>query len=216
MVEQYRERLSQAIITGDSDSAAQVTQEALAQGADPLRIIQEIIVPTLTEVGDRFQEMEIFLPELMMAGEAAAASTSLLETAIAKAGGERPSLGTVVIGTVQGDIHDIGKNIVSSILSAHGFNVVDLGRDVSPETFLEAAEKNQAGIIGLSALMTTTRPAQRSTIRLLEELGVRGQYKVIVGGGSVTPDWAEEIGADAYAENAAEAADVCKRLIGAV
>jgi len=216
MVEQYRERLSQAIITGDSDSAAQVTQEALAQGADPLRIIQEIIVPTLTEVGDRFQEMEIFLPELMMAGEAAAASTSLLEAAIAKAGGERPSLGTVVIGTVQGDIHDIGKNIVSSILSAHGFNVVDLGRDVSPETFLEAAEKNQAGIIGLSALMTTTRPAQRSTIRLLEELGVRGQYKVIVGGGSVTPDWAEEIGADAYAENAAEAADVCKRLIGAV
>jgi 5-methyltetrahydrofolate--homocysteine methyltransferase len=216
MVERYRQRLSEAIVSGDDQVAAAVTREALSEGADPLRVIQEIIVPTLTEVGDRFQEMEIFLPELMMAGEAAAASTSLLEAAIAQVGGERPSLGTVVIGTVQGDIHDIGKNIVSSILSAHGFNVVDLGRDVSPEAFLEAAEKNRASIVGLSALMTTTRPAQRSTIRLLEELGVRGQYKVIVGGGSVTSDWAEEIGADGYAENAAEAADLCKSLVSNV
>ena len=214
MLDKLKDSLAAAIAEGDSQRAAQVTQTLLAEGADPLDIIQQIIVPTLTNVGERFQAFEIFLPELMMAGDAAAASTALLEEAIAATGGARPTLGTIVLGTVQGDIHDIGKNIVGTILKSHGFNVIDLGRDVAPEAFIDEAEKHKAAIIAMSALMTTTRPAQRHTINLLTELGKRDKYKVIVGGGCVTAEWAAQIGADGYAENAAGAVVVCKRLVG--
>jgi len=213
MIDTYRDKLATAITDGESEQAAELTRAALAAGADPLAIIQQIMVPTLTAVGERFQAFEIFLPELMMAGEAAAAATTLLEDAIDKAGGERPNLGTVVLGTVEGDIHDIGKNIVGTILKSHGFNVIDLGRDISPARFVEEAERNKAAIIAMSSLMTTTRPAQRNTINLLSELGQRAQYKVIVGGGCVTADWANDIGADGYAENAAQTAVLCKTLV---
>jgi len=214
MVDKYMNELATAIVDGENEQAAEITRAALADGADPLEIIQKTLVPTLTGVGERFQAFEVFLPELMMAGDAAAAATELLEEAITSAGGERPNLGTVVLGTVEGDIHDIGKNIVGTILKSHGFKVVDLGRDISPARFLEEAERNQAAIIAMSSLMTTTRPAQRNTVNLLSELGVRDQYKVIVGGGCVTADWSDDIGADGYAENAAQTAVLCKKLVG--
>jgi corrinoid protein of di/trimethylamine methyltransferase len=211
--EEIYNNLSEALQQGDGNEAEAITKEALKQGVDPLTIIQEIIVPTLTKIGQDFQDFTIFLPELMMAGDAAKRSTALLESAIAEAGGETGSLGTVIIGTVENDVHDIGKNIVGTLLNAHGFKVVDLGRDVSPSTFLNTAQKESAQIVALSSLMTTTRPAQRSTINLFKEVGERENYKIIVGGGSVKSDWAEEIGADGYAEDAAAAVELCKELV---
>jgi len=209
--EATKEKLGEALASGDKAAAIAATQEGLSGGLDPLRILQEIVVPTMTMVGDKFQAFELFLPELMAAGEAAAAAGELLEKAIQGAGQERKSLGVVALGTVKGDIHDIGKNIVAAILRAHGFSVMDLGRDVSAETFLDAAEK--VDIVGMSSLMTTTRPNQRSVIQLFKEVGIRDKVKIIVGGGCVTADWAEEIGADGYAADAAGAANLCKRLL---
>ena len=211
--EEIHKNLSEALQQGDAKQAEAITKEALSQGLDPLLIIQEIIVPTLTKIGQDFQDFVIFLPELMMAGDAAKRSTAILEDAIAAAGGETGSLGTVVIGTVENDVHDIGKNIVGTLLNAHGFKVIDLGRDVAPSTFLTTAQKERANIVALSSLMTTTRPAQRSTINLFAEVGERENYKIIVGGGSVKSDWAEEIGADGYAEDAAAAVELCKKLV---
>lgn len=212
--EEIRIRLSDAVHEGDAEEAEAVTRQALEEGVDPLDLIRRVIVPTLTEVGTRFQKFEIFLPELMMAGDAARRSTALLEQAIADAGGKTAYLGTVVIGTVEGDVHDIGKNILGSLLNAHGFKTVDLGRDVSPSMFLKAAARENANIVAMSALMTTTRPAQRRTIALFEEVGERDKYRIIVGGGSVDQAWADQIGADGYAEEAASAAALCKELLG--
>jgi corrinoid protein of di/trimethylamine methyltransferase len=212
--EQLHKNLAEALQQGDGEQAEAITKEALAHGMNPLMIIQEIIVPTLTKIGQDFQDFVIFLPELMMAGDAAKRSTALLEEALEASGEETGSLGTVVIGTVENDVHDIGKNIVGTLLNAHGFKVIDLGRDVAPSTFLDTARKERAQIIALSSLMTTTRPAQRSTINLFQEVGERENYQIIVGGGSVKSEWAEEIGADGYAEDAASAVELCKKLVG--
>ncbi len=205
--------LSRALRTGDADGAEAATRQALESGADPLALIQQVVVPTLTEVGNDFQEFRIFLPELMKAGEAAKRAGALLEEAIAAQGKASVSLGTVVIGTVENDVHDIGKNIVATLLKAHGFKVVDLGRNVAPSVFLDAAERERADIVAMSSLMTTTRPAQRSTIDLFRQTGQRARYKIIVGGGSVNQQWADEIGADGYAADAAGAVELCKRLL---
>lgn len=213
ITEQLRAELSEALRQGDADKAEALTRQALDGGADPLEVIQGIIVPALTEVGQLFQEFKIFLPELMLAGEAAKRATAILEEAIAASGQASASLGTVVIGTVENDVHDIGKNIVSTLLSSHGFKVVDLGRDVAPSAFLDAALKEQADIVAMSSLMTTTRPSQRSTINLFKEVGEREKFKIIVGGGSVNQQWADEIGADGYAADAAAAVELCKSLI---
>jgi methanogenic corrinoid protein MtbC1 len=149
----------------------------------------------------------------MAAGDAAQAATQILEAEIAAAGRQSASLGTIVLGTVQNDIHDIGKNIVKTLLSSHGFKVVDIGRDVAPSKFLEAAEREKADIVAMSALMTTTRPATRSTINLFAEAGARADYKMIIGGGCIDQTWANEIGADGYAADAAGAVDLCKKLV---
>jgi 5-methyltetrahydrofolate--homocysteine methyltransferase len=210
--EQIRAGLSEALRLGDADEAEATVGQALKEGIDPLDLIQEVIVPTLTEVGRLFQDFAIFLPELMMAGDAAQRCTALLEEAIAAAGKEMAIQAKVLIGTVQGDVHDIGKNIVRTLLTAHGFKVVDLGRDVSPSAFLKAASKERADIVAMSALMTTTRPAQRRTINLFNEVGERDKYRIIVGGGSVDQHWADEIGADGYAPEAASAVELCKKL----
>ncbi|MBS1251474.1 MAG: Methionine synthase [Anaerolineales bacterium] len=212
--EQIRAGLSEALHQGDAGGAERIARQALEEGVDPLSLIQNVIVPALTEVGQLFQDFKIFLPELMSAGEAAKRATTPIEEAISAMGGQVASLGTVVIGTVANDVHDIGKNIVGTLLTAHGFRVVDLGRGVSPSAFLEAAEKEAADIVGMSSLMTTTRPAQRSTIRLFEEVDKRHRYKIVVGGGSVSQQWADEIGADGYAPDAASAAELCKELVG--
>ena len=212
--EDIRLGLSEALQEGEEDQAEILTRQALDAGIDPLDLIKEVLVPTLSKVGEDFQEFRIFLPELMLAGEAAKRATVLLEAAIVAQGKVLSTLGKVVIGTVEGDIHDIGQNIVSSLLSANGFEVTNLGRNVKPSAFLEAAEQAGADIVGMSALMTTTLPMQRRTIKLFEEVGARDKYKLLVGGGAVNDRWVEEIGADGFAPDAAAAVDLCKRLMG--
>ena len=211
--EEIRQGLSEALKDGDEDQAEMLTRRALEDGIDPLELIKEVLIPTLTQVGEDFQEFRIFLPELMLAGEAAKRAGTLLEAAIAAQGKVLETLGKVVIGTVEGDIHDIGQNIVSSLLSANGFEVTNLGRNVKPSTFLEAAEQQGADIVGMSALMTTTLPMQRRTIKLFEEVGARDKYLLLVGGGAVSERWVEEIGADGFAPDAAAAVELCKTLL---
>lgn len=212
--EKARKDLSEALRQGLVEEASALTRQAVAAGNDPLDLIQHVLVPTLTEVGRQFQAFDIFLPELMAAGDAAQAATQILEAEIAAQGRQTASLGTVVLGTVQNDIHDIGKNIVRTLLSSHGFKVIDIGRDVAPSKFLEAAERENADLIAMSALMTTTRPSTRSTINLFVEAGARSKYKIIIGGGCIDPAWAKEIGADGYAPDAVGAVDLCKSLLG--
>jgi len=205
--------LSEALKNGVTEEAKVMTQQALEAGIKPLDIIEDILVPTLTEIGRRFQDFEIFLPELMMAGEAAEAITTIVEKATLDAGQPSLSKGTVILGQVEGDMHDIGRNIVSTLLKSHGFNVVDLGRDVSASSFLEAAEKEKADIIALSALMTTTLPAQKRTINLFSEVRKREEFFIVVGGGAVSEEWANEIGSDGYSTDAAGAVELCKKLM---
>jgi 5-methyltetrahydrofolate--homocysteine methyltransferase len=205
--------LSEALKKGETEKAEQLTQQALELGMEPLDVVQKILVPTLTDVGNRFQNFEIFLPELMMAGEAAQKVTDLVEEATLAAGEPSLNLGTVVLGQVEGDMHDIGRNIVGTLLNSHGFKVIDLGRDVPASTFLDAAEKEKADIVALSALMTTTLPAQKRTISLFNEVGKREDFYIIVGGGAVSSNWATEIGSDGYSPDAAGAVDLCKRLL---
>lgn len=205
--------LSGALTNGDVDTSVELTQKALKDGIEPLDLIQQVIVPTLTKVGQDFQNFVIFLPELMSAGEAAEKATEILEKHIAESGRKSAALGTLVIGTVENDVHDIGKNIVSTLMRSHGFKVVDLGRDVSPSSFLEAAQRENADIVAMSSLMTTTRPYTRSTLNLFKEVGVRDQFKIVIGGGCITQEWADEIGADGYAPDAASAVEMCKKLM---
>jgi 5-methyltetrahydrofolate--homocysteine methyltransferase len=205
--------LAEALKNGQSDQAEKLTQIALDQGTEPLDIVQQILVPTLTEVGNRFQNFEIFLPELMMAGEAAEKVTALVEQATLDAGKPSLNLGTVILGQVEGDMHDIGRNIVGTLLNSHGYKVIDLGRDVPASAFLEAAEKEKADIVALSALMTTTLPAQKRTISLFSEVGKREDFYIIVGGGAVSLDWSNEIGSDGYSPDAAGAVELCNQLL---
>ncbi len=205
--------LSTALKNGETDEAKEMTQKALEQGMEPLAIIEEILVPTLTEIGEKFQKFEIFLPELMMAGEAAEAMTAIVEKATLDAGQPSLNKGTVILGQVEGDMHDIGRNIVGTLLKSHGFKVVDMGRDVPASAFLDAAEKEEADIIALSALMTTTLPAQKRTINLFSEVRKREEFFIVVGGGAVSEEWAKEIGSDGYSADAAGAVELCKSLM---
>ena len=210
-----KQRLTQALTEGETETAEAVALEALEQKLDPLALISEVMIPALTAVGSDFQAGKIFLPELLMAGDAAQAVSKHLEAAIGAQGRTTAPLGIVVLGTVQGDIHDIGKNIVVTLLRAHGFRVVDLGRDVAPSGFLDAAKEHNAHIVAMSSLMTTTRPLALNTLNLFKEVGMKDRFRLIVGGGCVTRDWAEEAGFDGYAEDAAAAVDLCKTLVKA-
>jgi 5-methyltetrahydrofolate--homocysteine methyltransferase len=205
--------LSEALKKGLTNEAEKLTQQAIEQGMKPLDIVQKILVPTLTDVGKRFQDFEIFLPELMMAGEAAEKVTAIVEEVTLKAGQPSLNLGTVILGQVEGDMHDIGRNIVGTLLKSHGFKVVDLGRDVPASAFLDAAEKEKADVVALSALMTTTLPAQKRTINLFSEVQKREDYYIIVGGGAVSKEWSTEIGADGFSRDAAGAVELCKTLL---
>lgn len=207
------QKLGSALAQGDKDAAVAATQEALAQGIAPVALVQEVIVPSLTEVGRQFENLDIFLPELMAAGEAGNACTELIEQAILKSGSQMQAEGTVVIGTVKGDIHDIGKNIVASLLKAQGFKVIDLGKDVPAARFLEAAETNHADIIAASALMSITRAGARDVAILLHDRGVKDQFFYIVGGGSITQEYADEIAADGFSENGGGAVELAKSLM---
>jgi methanogenic corrinoid protein MtbC1 len=211
--EVLKSRLYQAILEGEAETAENAVVVALGEDLDPIEIIEAAMIPALREVGDRFHGGEYFLPELLLAGEAAEKVNEHLTKAIIARGQTRRSEGVVLIGTVQGDVHDIGKNIVVFLLQANGFRVIDLGRDVSPGRFVEAAEQTTPDIIGLSALMTTTLPMTRSTIALFEEVGLRGERKVIIGGGAATQEWADRCGADGFASDAVGAVELCRRLM---
>ncbi len=205
--------LANALIQGDKDAAVKATQYALEQGSQPLELVQKVIVPTLTEVGRRFEELEIFLPELMASGEAGNACTALIEYAIVQSGNQVHSEGTVVIGTAKGDIHDIGKNIVISLLKAHGYKVIDLGKDVPAARFIDEAEANHADVIATSALMSITRAGCREVADLLRDRGLRAKYRFIVGGGSIDQVYSDEIGADGFSETGSGAVDLVKALV---
>lgn len=205
--------LAGALQEGDAERAEQLTRDLLDGGVEPLVLIKQVVVPTLTVVGQRFQDFEIYLPELMLAGEAARRATSVIEEAAKKSGVETTLAGTVVLGTVEGDVHDIGKNIVGALLTAHGFRVIDIGRDVKPSRFLTAADESGCDIVAISALMTTTLPAAQRTLRLFAEQGGASRYCLIVGGGAVTKEWSQQAGAAGYAPEAAAAVALCKLLM---
>lgn len=207
------DQLSTALMEGDREASARMTEDALAAGLDPVALIQEVIVPALTEVGQRFEDLDIFLPELMAAGEAGNAASKVLEDALTRGGGQMHTEGVVVIGTVKGDIHDIGKNILASLYKAHGYKVVDLGKDVSAATFVESAEGNGADVIAASALMSITRAGCREVADLLRELKLESKYVLLVGGGSIDQPYADEIGADGYSFTASGAVELTKTLL---
>jgi len=206
--------MKQTVLDGDADEAERLARQALEAGVPPLEAIEQGYVKGIEEVGALFEKGEMFLPELVAAAEAMKQALGVLQPALETSAQGRKVLGRVVIGTVKGDIHDIGKSIVGSMLTASGFDVLDLGVDVDIAAFVEKAKEFNADIVGLSALLTTTMPAQREVIRKLEEAGLRGKIKVMVGGAPVTERWAVEIGADGYAEDAIRAVAAAKKMMG--
>ncbi len=207
-------RLTEAILEGDVETAENLSKEAIKLGLDPLEVIEKSVVKGVSIVGEKFEKGEAFLPELIMAGNAAQACVNILKEEIKKRGKRIKSLGRVVIGTVQGDIHDIGKNIVAALLVSNGFEVYDLGVDVPPEAFIKKIKEVNADVVGLSALVSTTLLSQEKTIKAIEKAGLRGKVKVIIGGAPVTEEWAKSIGADAYATDAMEGVRKIKKLLG--
>ena len=212
--EQFKD-MAQSVIDGEVEDAERLARQAIEQGVDPLDAINQGFVVGVNHVGEGYAAGEMFLPDLVLAGEAMKAAVAVLEPEMKRRGTKRQMLGTVVMGTVEGDIHDIGKTLVATMLSATGFQVYDLGVDVPVETFLEKAREANADVVGLSALLTTTMVKQKTVIEALEEAGLRPQVKVMVGGAPVTRSWAEEIGADGYSEDAIGAVAVAKELVGA-
>jgi corrinoid protein of di/trimethylamine methyltransferase len=211
--ERLFEEMAATVIDGLPDKARELADQALQAGIDPLEAIDQGFKPGMDVVGEGFAKGELFIPDLMMSGEAMKAAIAALEPEMMKRRQQREVLGRVVIGTVQGDIHEIGKTLVATMLAANGFEVRDLGVDVAAEQFLDAVREMDANVVGLSALLTTTLLNQEVVIHALEEAGLREQVKVVVGGVPANEEWAEEIGADAYADNATEAVEVVKRLV---
>ncbi|MFB0507598.1 MAG: corrinoid protein [Thermodesulfobacteriota bacterium] len=207
------ERLSFSVVKGDKEMARQAAQEVIEQTIDPIEAIEKGLSRGMDIVGERFSKMEAFLPELMMAAQTFDAAMGILEPEIAAQKKEVATRGTIVMGTIKGDVHNIGKNIVVMMLKTGGFDVHDLGVDIPPLSFVEAAQKNKADIIALSSLMTTTMPGQGEVIEVLKEMGLRDQYCVIVGGGPVNQEWADQIGADGYGETAADAVLLARELL---
>jgi corrinoid protein of di/trimethylamine methyltransferase len=206
------EKLYEAILNGDDQATVAATREALDQGAAPEDLIDRGMIPAMGEAGRRFEEEEYFVPELLLAARAMKGALELLRPRLADRGAEPK--GRVVIGTVKGDLHDIGKNLVASMLEGAGFEVKDLGTDVAPERFVDAVLKNGADLLGLSALLTVTMPAMKSTVDALEKAGLRGRVKVLVGGAPLSPEYSDEIRADAYADNASAAVRMARELVG--
>ena len=207
-------QLREAVILGEPDQARELAAQALEAGVAPLTAIEEALNPGMQVVGDRYESGEYFIPDLVMSAEAMKAAMAVFEPALIARQEQRQVLGTVVIGTVEGDIHEIGKSLVATMLGAAGFQVHDLGVDVPASEFVRRVQETGANVVGLSALLTTTMLNQEAVIEALEEAGLREQVKVVIGGAPTSTDWAQTIGADAYAENANEAVGVVKGLLG--
>jgi len=206
------QKLYDAVLNGDAKTAVAVTRDAIAENIDPLQLISGTMVPAMDEVGKRYEEEEYFVPELLLSARAMKGSLQLLRPLLVERGA-KPT-GTVAIGTVKGDLHDIGKNLVASLLEGGGFEVIDLGADVPPEKFIEAIREKGAQIVCLSALLTVTMPSMKTTIEALKQAGVREHVKVLVGGAPVTQQYADDIGADGYGESAGNAVAMARRMCG--
>ncbi|HOA35759.1 MAG TPA: corrinoid protein [Bacillota bacterium] len=205
------EKIKAAILDGDVEETAALVKKALADGLEPLEVLNKGCIPGIEKAGALFEAEEFFLPELITAGEATKAAMELLLPELRKKEDAWQSAGKFVIGTVEGDMHDIGKSIVASMLSAAGFEVFDLGIDVSAERFIEEIKTKEPDFLGLSALLTSTMPKQQEVIDALKEAGLRDKVKVFVGGAPVSSEWAEKIGADGYAEDAVAAVKLAKK-----
>ena len=203
--------LMDAVMKGMPKDATCITKELLDAGMGAEKILYEALIPAMDKIGDDFQNCEIYLPEMLMASKAMQASMALLKPALAAANVQ--PVGRMVIGTVKDDMHDIGKNLVAMMAEGAGFEVFDLGVDVSPEKFARAAREHSADIVGVSSLLTTTLPRTRNVVDILQREGLRKQTRVIIGGAAVTQEWADEIHADAYAADAASAIDKCRELL---
>jgi 5-methyltetrahydrofolate--homocysteine methyltransferase len=202
--------LHDAVLNGDAKTAKSVTEQALAAGTEPLHLVQEFMMPAMAEVGRRFECNDYFVPELLLSARAMKAALELIRPLLVASGAE--PVGRVALGTVRGDLHDIGKNLVGAMLEGGGYEVIDLGVNVTPEQFVAAVKEKNANIVAMSALLTTTMPAMKTTIQALQQAGVRQQVKVLVGGAPISQKYAEEIGADGYSESAAGAVAAAKRV----
>ena len=213
MVVETLGNLKRAVIEYDNEGAASWAKKAVEEKIDPTKAL-DALTEAIRQVGERFGRGELWLPDLVGAADAMQAAMPILEEELKRTGTKREALGTVVVGTVFGDIHSIGKSMVCTLLTAGGFEVHDLGVNIKAEEFLEAIEKYQADILAMSALLTMTAPEQRKVIDTLKERGIREQVKVMIGGGAITTDFAESIGADGYDPTAPGAVELAKRLIG--
>jgi len=205
--------LARAILEGKRNEAVVLTQKLVDAGVTPKQILDEGLIAGMSVAGEKFKNGEYFVPEILVAARAMKASMEILRPLLVAT--DVQPIGTMVIGTVHGDLHDIGKNLVAMMMEGAGFKVVDLGVDVSAEKFIEAAKEHNAQIVGMSALLTTTMTYIPEVIKAFDEAGLRPKVKLIVGGAPVTQEWANQIGADAYAPDAATAVDKCKELLGA-
>lgn len=213
MSEEILNELRNAIMDLDDLKSKDAARKGIDAGLEPLDLINNGIRPALDILGERFSAGDLFLPELVLSAKAADAAVEILEPELLKRGGVSNKLGKVLIATVKGDIHDIGKNILALLMKSTGFEVVDLGVDKTEEEIFSAAKEHGVSVIGLSALLTTTMPRMQEFIEYLQESGVRDQYKVIVGGAPVTEEFADEIGADGYGADATRAVEITKKLI---
>jgi corrinoid protein of di/trimethylamine methyltransferase len=205
--------MSEAVLNFDSVAAVDAAREAVALKIDPVKAIEGGLAKGLREIGDRFERGEMYLPHLILGADAMEAAVKVLEEHVSKEELKSTSRGTVVIGTVEGDIHDLGLRIVASMLRANGFKVYDLGCNTKSMDFIEKAKEVDADIIAVSSLMTTTMPFMKDLIEALEATGIRNRFKILLGGGPVSERWAEEIGADGYGRDASEAVRVAKELV---
>ncbi len=201
--------LAEAIIKGDQNSAVKITRDALGEKIAPRSILNEGLIAGMDVIGDRFKKNEVYIPEVLIAARAMKSAMEILEPELVKAG-VKP-IGKFLIGTVQGDLHDIGKNLVAMMMKGAGFEVIDLGVDISAEKFVERAKTTGVQLIGMSALLTTTMPSMEKTIKALKDAGVKA--KVMIGGAPVTQGYADKIGADGYSADAASAVDLAKKLV---
>jgi 5-methyltetrahydrofolate--homocysteine methyltransferase len=205
-------RISALLGRGDAQNVSALTRQAIEEKIPPKEILEQGLIGGMNVVGQKYKAHEIFLPQVLLAAKAMYAGMDVLKPLFLKDG--MPSAGKVVIGSVQGDLHDIGKNLVAIMLKGAGFEVIDLGNDVSPERFVQAAKEEKAAVIGMSALLTTTMPVMRRTVELLKEAGLSGKIKTVIGGAPVSQEFAVKIGADGYGYDSAKAVDIVKELVG--
>ena len=213
-IEEKLEKLSNLVVEGDTDGVKSIIKDLLKSGSDPLKIVENGLTKGIRVVGERYGRGDLFLTELLLSAETMQDGMKILTPEIQKQEKELKRTGSMVIGTVAGDIHDLGKNIVIALFSANGFDVVDLGVDVPVQKFIDKVKELKPNILGLSALMTTTIPKQQEVINELKSLGIRDDIKVMIGGAATNKVFANEIGADGYAENAIDAVSIAKQLIG--